>query len=306
MDLSSLAGNSRLKEQLSQREEGRGLSHAYIISGPAGSGRHTVARILAAAMVCTASAGQRPCGKCSQCKKVNNSIHPDVITITGEEAGKPIAVDQIRSLRADAHIRPNEGERKIYILEHADQMKDPAQNAMLKLLEEGPKYAAFLLMAGNSGGLLQTVRSRCEQLELVPVARKECEDWLKDRFPGETADRIHSAALDCQGLLGRAVAQLSETAKAKDPAIGQLADALESGSELQLFEASMLLDKKKGEELIRLLEDLETELAARMGRPEHRRQLMRAVELVKELKVAVQFNANPGQVAGWLCAGMFI
>ena len=65
MEFSALAGNDRLKEQLSQQESGRGLAHAYIISGPTGSGRHTLARLLAAAMVCTSDSGGRPCGKCS-------------------------------------------------------------------------------------------------------------------------------------------------------------------------------------------------------------------------------------------------
>ena len=306
MELTSLAGNPRVKEQLSRREEGRGLSHAYIVSGPEGSGRHTLARLLAAAMVCTAPAGRRPCGACPQCKKVGNSIHPDVISVAGEE-GKPISVDQIRDLRKDAHIRPNEGERKIYLLEEADRMKEPAQNAMLKLIEEGPKYAAFLFLAGNSGGLLETVRSRCEQLELVPLSAVECENWLRSRYPKEDPARLKQAALNCQGLLGRAVAELSQTAPAADgAAVRQLADALESGSELQLFEATMLLDKKKGDELIRLLDALERELTGRMSRPDRRRQLMRAVELVKQIRTAVHFNANPGQLAGWLCAGMHI
>ena len=67
MELSALAGNRRLKEQLAGREEGRGLAHAYILSGPAGSGRHTLARLLSAAMVCGGPAGQRPSGRCLAC-----------------------------------------------------------------------------------------------------------------------------------------------------------------------------------------------------------------------------------------------
>ena len=68
MELSALAGNRRLKEQLAGQEEGRGLSHAYILSGPAGSGKHTLARLLCAAMLCAAPAGQRPCGRCGPCR----------------------------------------------------------------------------------------------------------------------------------------------------------------------------------------------------------------------------------------------
>ena len=164
MNLSALAGNQRIKDQLSQQERERGLSHAYILSGPAGSGRHVLARQLAAAMLCTGT-GERPCGRCVPCQKAAKGIHPDLSVIAGPEEGKPITVDQVRALRADAYIRPNEGERKVYLLEHADRMNPSAQNAMLKLLEEGPAYAAFLLLAEN--GTVTVCHSKTKNLKEV-------------------------------------------------------------------------------------------------------------------------------------------
>lgn len=309
MELSSLAGNSRLKELLSHGEEGRGLSHAYIISGPAGSGRHTLACLLAAAMVCTAAPAGRPCGVCAPCKKVLAGIHPDVAVISGAGEGKPVTVDQIRTLRADAHIRPNEGERKVYLLEGADQMNASAQNAMLKLLEEGPQYAAFLLLAENGGGLLQTVRSRCEELALTPVPVQECQRWLEQNYPQKSKEELHQAALDCQGLLGRAVERLEgkdENFRSREEEAQKLARALEEGTELELFEAAMVLDKQSREELPKLLDALERDLTQRMARQTDRRRLFRAVELTRQIRTAARLNANPGQLAGWLCAGMFI
>ena len=271
MNLSALEGNQRIKEQLSQQERGRGLSHAYIISGPAGSGRHVLARRLAAAMLCT-GAGERPCGRCGPCLKTEKGLHPDISLISGSEGGKPIAVDQVRQLRADAYIRPNEGERKIYLLEGADRMNPSAQNAMLKLLEEGPPYAVFLLIAGNPGGLLQTVRSRCEELALTP--------------PSEPAG-------DEGGQERQALAR-------------KLAAALERGGELELLEAAMALDGKiPREELVSLLDLVEAELARRAVQGGGRRRLLRASGLVRELNTAARLNVNGGQLAGWLCAGMF-
>lgn len=307
MELSALAGNAHLKEQLSRQEGGRGLSHAYILSGPAGSGRHTLARLLAAAMVCAAPAGGRPCGRCTPCKKALKGIHPDVVSLTGPGEGKPITVDQIRELRADAHVRPNEGERKIYLLEDADQMNASAQNAMLKLLEEGPAYAAFLLLSGNAGGLLQTVRSRCEELALAPVPPSEGVEWLKARYPDRPEEELRRAALDCQGVLGRAVEQLEHAGarRERDSLTGTLADALERGSEGELFEAAMALEKGGRDEVVPLLEALERQLGDRLAHSGDRRRLIRAVELVKQLKGAARLNVNPGQLAGWLCAGMF-
>ena len=259
MDLSALKGNERLKDQLSRQERGRGLSHAYIISGPAGSGRHTLARQLAAAMLCAGS-GEKPCGKCGPCLKVRKGVHPDVSTVTGPEEGKPITVDRVRLLRADAYIRPNEGERKVYLLEGADRMNAPAQNAMLKLLEEGPPYAAFLLIAGNAGGLLQTVRSRCEELALTLAG---------EPGSGET-DQERRA--------------LSE----------KLTASLEKAGELELLEtAAAVLDVKRNrEELAALLDELADQLAARAARGGDRRRLLRAAELVKTLRGAAMLPAG--------------
>ena len=82
MQLTTLAGNSRIKERLSQSGGGRGISHAFLLCGPDGSGKHTLAQSMAAGMLCTGK-GEVPCGGCSSCKKVFSHIHPDVITVTG-------------------------------------------------------------------------------------------------------------------------------------------------------------------------------------------------------------------------------
>lgn len=145
------------------------LSHAYILSGPPGSGRHDTASQIAAAMVCS-SAGKRPCGRCQNCKKVAEGIHPDVITITREADRREIYVAQIRAMLADAAVLPNEAEKKVYIIDQADALNAAAQNAMLKGLEEPPPYVAFLLIAENPGLLLETVRSRCVEIHLTAGA----------------------------------------------------------------------------------------------------------------------------------------
>ena len=207
MELSALAGNLSLKRQLSAQDAGRGLSHAYLISGPAGSGKETLARLMAAAMVCTGG-GERPCGTCPACKKARANIHPDITLAAPLEGKREILVDQIRQIRADAYIRPNEAERKVYIIKDAQTMNPSAQNSILKLLEEGPVYAAFLLLCDNPGALLPTIRSRCEGLALSPVSEEEAEEWLRRRYPNRPVEEIRRAAQSCAGLLGQAVSAL--------------------------------------------------------------------------------------------------
>ena len=266
MQLDQLAGNRRVKEILNRQEQGRGLSHAYLLSGPKGSGRHTLARLLAAAMLCTGG-GEKPCGLCPSCRRVMGDIHPDVSALPAGDEKKPLSVDQIRQLRRDAYIRPNQGARKIYILDGADQMNASAQNAMLKLLEEGPAYGAFLLVAENAGGVLETVRSRCEQLILTP------EDGPEGGEKPEEALR--------------------------------LARAMEQGSETELMEAALRLEKLNREDLCQTPEETFVELGRLARTSPHRGRALRGAALLSQLRGAAALNVGGGALAGWLCGQMF-
>ena len=308
MELKTLAGNPRIRQMLENRRED--LPHACIISGPVGSGRHTLAGLLCAAMVCLEEdRNRRPCGVCGACKKAVSGIHPDITVITGPDEGKPITVAQVRDMRNDAYIRPNEGRRKVYVLENAGELRPDAQNAMLKLLEEGPEYAAFLLLCENPGSILQTIRSRCEQLPLSPVSLPECEQFLSRKFPDRDREEIRAAAISCQGILGAAVAELEgdrEGQREVQKQTAELARTLCEGDELSVLEASMALEKLGREEWTALLSRLEVTLVERLGRRMgDPRRTMRCIELSKQLRAAAALNTNPGQMAGWLCAGIF-
>ena len=118
--------------------------------------------------------GQKPCGVCPACRKVLSGIHPDVVTVRDEQH-KNLSVDTIRQIRADAYIRPNEGARKVYIFPDCAILTEQDQNVLLKIVEEGPPYAAFLFCAENSSVVLQTLRSRCVELKLHPAETGEKE-----------------------------------------------------------------------------------------------------------------------------------
>lgn len=306
MNLTRLAGNAPLKRQLELETARRGLSHAYILSGPAGSGKRTLAGLLAAALVCDRRGGALPCLSCAGCRKAEGGIHPDIVRV-GDD-GKDISVAQVRALRADAYIRPNEAERKVYILENAQTMNASAQNAMLKLLEDGPAYAVFFLLAENGSALLPTVRSRCETLELAPVSPAQAEEWLAKAFPGRTAEEIRRAALECQGILGRAAALLEggQEEDGLEETARSLSAALEGEDELALFEATQALDKLSREELTAVLDRTLIQIGAHLPGSQRPRRLLAAAELLRRLRDGADLNANPGQVAGWLCAGMFL
>ena len=147
---------------------GRGaLPHALIFSGS--GDRVAAARYAAAAMECTAQ--HKPCLTCPACRKVVQDIHPDVSFVRDAEH-KELSVDTVRTMRADAFIRPNEGARKVYIFEDCTILTEKDQNVLLKLVEEGPAYAAFFFCAENPAVLLQTIRSRCVEVKLSPVSQE--------------------------------------------------------------------------------------------------------------------------------------
>lgn len=162
--------------------EKRGLisSHAYIIASPDSEQREKKALEIACTFLCE-SEGQRPCMKCPACRNVLAGYHPDLIDISRktDDKGnkkKELQVDQIRQMASDAYIRPSQSNKKVYIVRDASTMNAAAQNAALKILEEPPEYAVFILCADSAEALLATVRSRCAVIRLTgEKAGKESE-----------------------------------------------------------------------------------------------------------------------------------
>jgi DNA polymerase-3 subunit delta' len=154
------------------------MAHAYIISSLSERTREEAARYLCQMFLCSGE-GPRPCGVCKNCRKVESGIHPDVLFLEREKGAKgvvrrEIVVDQIRRISSEVRILPNEAERKVYVIRDADTMNASAQNAALKLLEEPPAHAAFLLLVSEPEALLPTIRSRCE------ILRLNAEDPMED------------------------------------------------------------------------------------------------------------------------------
>ncbi len=229
------------------------LAHAYILLSPSAEERERTALRLAAAALCSAQ-GQVPCGLCRDCRKLREGIHPDLIRVSraGDDKGKKkreITVDQIRALAADAVVLPNEAERKVYLIEDADTMNVPAQNAALKLLEEPPRGVIFLLCAANAEALLETVRSRCAEIvcgareeESDPEAQKLAEAFLKHCAEGDEAQLFRWCAAN-ENMDGASALAFAEcTARLLREMLCRRKNAL-AMSEETLYALEQLLEK---------------------------------------------------------------
>ena len=160
MRFAGFEGNQSAKRILSSFVDRGRIPHAVLIEGPAGSGRRTLAKILAQAAVCISS-GEKPCGVCGHCRKMSSGNHPDVLMIGGEGPSSSFPVETVREIRSSAYILPNEAEYKVLILSGASGTSTgrriPAENR-----EEPPPHLLFILTCEPF--LLPTIRSAWSRL----------------------------------------------------------------------------------------------------------------------------------------------
>ena len=212
-----LTGNSRVRDAvLSAFAEDR-IPHAILIDGETGTGRHTLARYLAMAAVC--SAAHRPCGECRACHLAKADTHPDIRITAPEDGKKNISVAQIRAMRSEAFVKPHSAAHRVFVIDQADTMNEQAQNALLKVLEEPPGTVIFLLIAASRSALLDTVLSRCTVFSLSPPDQAAAFSYLQSVCK-DSEETIRSALTASGGNIGEALRILSgaDTAAAKDAA----------------------------------------------------------------------------------------
>lgn len=310
MGFDSLLGNQRLKDNLKTSVSRGKLSHFYLICGPEGSGKRTLARLLGAAAVCREQ--DKPCLTCPACRKVMADTHPDFITVTDKDH-KTVPVKLVRQIRDDMFIRPNEADRKIYLF--PQELGGEGYNALLKVLEEPPSYGVFILLSDNPEKILPTVRSRCTELKLLPLPQEVLRQRLAQAHPDADAQTLTAAIERSNGYLGQAL-QLMQEGTDADPQTKSFLEAFIRRDTMALLQALVPMEKWKRDQLLpvlnrwaallqqalvcrsgsKVLSDAARQIAAQRSSQD----ILQALRCIQKAIEYTQGNVSTGAVCGYL------
>jgi len=198
-----LLGNRSLLSALRGAVSENRMAGCYLIEGADGTGKLTIARHIAASLSClNRHSDGSACLNCRACRQIFSGSHIDVLELRPEEEGKAISVERVREMLKNTYILPSEGDWRIFIIEHSENMKKEAQNALLKSIEEPRNQTVFFLLTNDKTKLLPTVRSRCVFFRTEPLSDEEIFRALKNEPMPE--DEKRKVALLSGGSLGKA------------------------------------------------------------------------------------------------------
>lgn len=300
MAFSDFHGNPETVRHLREMLLRNRFPQAMILTGASGSGKYTLALMVAKAMNCLSPIMTNGlpdfCGVCANCTRIAGSddlnariaeaveardglretdkketrlfvqTHPDVLIIPPDPPQMMIKVDQVRKVIEGIYYRPGEGKEKVFIFTDAAFMKEAA-NSLLKVLEEPPDFATIFLLAENAGELLPTIRSRSMTVSLAALTPEQVEDYLQKNRPDWNSTQRALVARLCEGAIGRArTFDLASYSAARKDALAVLSAALRGGEHSELFRITETYragaeGREKMELLLRTLYSLLQDLA---------------------------------------------
>jgi DNA polymerase III subunit delta' len=185
MSFNDVLGNSRVKKILRLALQKNRLPNSLLFHGPEGVGKRNLALSLAKAVNCERRSDDS-CEECPACLAISAGRFPDVQEI--KPSGQVIKVDHVREMRQTAYLRPMAGRKRVFIISEADKMNEESSNTVLKILEEPPFFAHFILTTDKIHFILPTIKSRCQTLQFVPVSREVIAGALREKgFPDDQA-----------------------------------------------------------------------------------------------------------------------
>lgn len=333
MAFRSVVGHRRLVSLLARAVARGTVPPSLLLAGPAGIGKRRVAVALAESLNCLAplttdELERDACGECASCRRIARGTHPDIVVLEPGDSGT-IKIEAVRDVIDRAAYRPFEGRRRVVIIDEADAMMAPAQNALLKTLEEPPSASVFVLVSSLPDALLPTVLSRCPRLRFGALTPGEVADALM-RDHGYSETEARAVAAGAEGSVRRALeAESSDLADARAAAERLLEQTARTADPVKRIDAVRNFTGKKGtpaserDELavcLRALSSLLRDLGllatradprmlanadlrdqlSRLGTAFDGARSLRAFAAVDKALAALDRNASPKVVADWL------
>lgn len=270
-----LVGNQHIKEVAARLIASGRVPNSMLFAGDEGVGKRLFALEIAKAFVCIDPDEITACGVCSACKRVDKFVlpvsdkgddydqvffseHPDVGIVIPFK--RNVRIGAIRHLEKEANYNPFEARSRVFIVDDAEKMADPAANALLKTLEEPPPTSHIFLITSRPDSLLPTIRSRCQILRFAPVGRHEIEEYLITNRSFITEEATLAARL-ARGSIGRAVSiDVGRFRERRDNMLSVVRDAIQNRDRAALLRTSEEMNHAKNkenfEEYLDILESL--------------------------------------------------